>query len=186
MKLRAVKTRDKRPDWGSWEYAAMRERLTGTHLWRSVGPRRRPKRQHAIETETIDRLRNAALLDLPRDCAQAKRIERNRRRRTQKGQVAEPRRQFELAHRQIALDVFLRDQPRNGGFLVAELIDQLKIDRLAAGEDPSVRDFLEQGVVHAAPRFHQIAEPRIGVLDQRVERRARFRTGRLKAIGRGL
>src|SRR5450631_2638346 len=154
MKLRAVKTRDKRPDWGSWEYAAMRERLTGTHLWRSVGPRRRPKRQHAIETETIDRLRNAALLDLPRDCAQAKRIERNRRRRTQKGQVAEP-------------------------------IDQLKIDRLAAGEDPSVRDFVEQRVVHAAPRLHQIAKPRIGVLDQRVEGRTRFRTGRFKAIGCG-
>src|SRR5450631_141701 len=186
MKLRAAKTRDKCPDWGSCEYAAMREERTGPDLWRSVGPCGRPQRQHAVETETIDRLRNATLLDLPRDGAQAERVEGNGGRRAQKGQVAEPRRQFEIAHRQIALDVFLCDQPGYGGFLVAELIDQFKIDRLAAGEDPSVRDLLEQGIVHAAPRLHQIAEPGIGVLDQRVERRARFRTGRFKAIGRSL
>ena len=60
----------------------MREERTEPDLWRSVGSPGRPQRQHAIETETIDRLRNATLLDLPRDGAQAERVERNGSRRT--------------------------------------------------------------------------------------------------------
>ena len=90
------------------------------------------------------------------------------------------------AHRQVALDALLRDQPGNGGLLVAELIDQLEIDRLTAGEDPSVRDFFEQRVIHAAPLLHQTAEPRIGILHQRLQSGARFGTGRFKTVGRGL
>src|ERR1700719_3165039 len=122
MKLRAAKTRDKRPDSGSSNTPQCGRSGPEPDLWRSVGPCGRPQRQHAVKTETIDRLRDATLLDLPRDGGQAERVEGNGSRRAQKGQVAEPRRQFEIAHRQVALDVFLRDQPRYGGFLVAELI----------------------------------------------------------------
>src|SRR6266852_5096804 len=124
MKLRAAKTCDKRANGGLWQSPAMRNNGGRAGLRRSVGPCGLPQRQHAIESETIDRLCNAGLLDLPRDRAQTERVERDRRRRSQKGQVAEPRRQLEIAYRQIFLDAFLRDQPRNGGFLVAELIDQ--------------------------------------------------------------
>ena len=109
----------------------------------SIGSRGTPQRQHAIETEAIDRLRDAGLLDLPRDPAQAERVQRNRRRGSQKSQVAEARRQFEIVHRQVALDAFLCDQPCNSGLLVTELIDQLQIDGLTTGEDTSVRDFVQ-------------------------------------------
>src|SRR5580693_2981872 len=103
----------------------MREDRAETGLAGSIGSRGMPQRQHAIETEAIDRLRDAGLLDLPRNRAQAERVEGNGRRGSQKSQVAEARRQFEIAHRQIALDAFLSDQPCNSGLLVAELIDQL-------------------------------------------------------------
>src|SRR4029453_14390282 len=46
-----------------------------------------------------------------------------------------------------------------GGFLVAELIDQLEIDRLTAGKHPPVRDFFEQRIVQAAALFDEPAEP---------------------------
>src|SRR6202171_2907417 len=130
---------DKGPDRVFRQHSQCGRIVPEPYLWRSVGPRRRPQRQHTIETEAIDRLRDAALLDLPRDRAQAERVEGNGSRRAQGSQVTEPRRQLEIAHRQIALDVFLRDQPRTSGFLVAELIDQLEIDRLAAGADACVR-----------------------------------------------
>src|SRR3977135_3994539 len=125
-----------------------------------------PQRQHAIETQAMTRLRTAGLPHWPRDRPQAERIERNGSRRSQKSQVAEAWRQLEIAHRQISLDAFLRDQPRNGGFFIAELIAELEIDRLAAGKAPSVRDFFERCVVHAAPLLHEAAKPRIGILHQ--------------------
>src|SRR5450432_297396 len=121
----------------------MRERGAETGLEGSVGSRRMPQRQHAIQPQAVDGLYDTGLFDLPCNRTQAERVERNGSCRSQKSQVAEVRRQFEIAHRQIALDVLLRDQPYERGFLIAELIDQLEIDRLVAGEDPPVRDFVE-------------------------------------------
>src|SRR5207302_10837595 len=46
-----------------------------------------PQRQHSIETQAVDRLCDAGLLDLPRDGAQAEGVERNRSRGAQKSQV---------------------------------------------------------------------------------------------------
>src|SRR5437868_5324380 len=95
---------------------------------RAPGP---PQSQHAVEAELIDRASDAGLLDLPRDRAEAERIEGDGGRRAQESQIAEPRAQLEIAYRQIALDLLLGDQPRHRGFLVAELIDQLQFDRPA-------------------------------------------------------
>src|SRR5260370_14811249 len=117
-----------------------------------------PQGQPPVQAQAIDRLRNPGLLDLPRDRAQTERIERNRSRRSQKSQVAEAWRQLVITHRQIALDAFLRHQPCNGGFLIAELIDQLEIDRLTTSKNPPVRDFFEQRIVDPAPLFDESAE----------------------------
>src|ERR1700722_16023409 len=144
MKMARVKTRDKWPDRGFVTTLAMREDRTEPGWPGSIGSRGMPQCQHAIETEAIDRLRDTGLLDLPRNPAQPERVQGNGRRGSQKGQVAEARRQFEIVHRQVALDVFLCDQPCDSGFLVAELIDQLQIDRLTTGEDTSVGDFVQQ------------------------------------------
>src|SRR5881227_1457668 len=64
-----------------------------------------------------------------------------------------------------------------------KLIDQFQVHRLMPGENPSVRNFVEQGFIHAAPRLHQAAKPGIGIFHQIIECRARFGTGRLKSIG---
>ena len=45
----------------------------------------------------------------------------------------------------------------------------LEFDRLAASENPPVRDLFQQRVIHAAPILHQATEPGIGILHQRVE-----------------
>src|ERR1700682_4559787 len=117
----------------------MREEGTETRLSGSIRPGRTPQRQHPIEPQAIDRLNDARLLDMSCDRAQTECVERNGGRRSQESQVAEARRQLEIAHRQIALDVLLRNQPGDRCLLIAELIDQLEVDRLAAGEDTPVR-----------------------------------------------
>src|SRR3954467_4215490 len=99
--------------------------------------------QHAGETEPVDRLAETALLDPARDCRQARGIERDRRGGTQEGELTELGRQLVVAHRQIAFDLVLRDQPGHRGLLVAELIDQLEIERLPPGEDTAVGDLVE-------------------------------------------
>jgi hypothetical protein len=116
---------------------AQRETTARTHPRGSIRPRGTPQCQHPVESEAIHRLRYAGLLDLARHRTQSERIERDRGRRSQECQVAEPGAQLEIAYRQITLDLLLGDQPCDRGLLVAELIDQLEVDRLAAGEDPS-------------------------------------------------
>src|SRR4051812_27284049 len=109
----------------------------------SIGSRGPPQRQHSVEPELIDRLRNTGLLDLPRDGAQTEGIERNGGGGTQERQVAEARAELVVAYRQIALDLLLGHQPSDRSFFVAELIDQLQLHRLPAGEDASVRNLFK-------------------------------------------
>src|SRR5215813_10387076 len=49
----------------------------------------------------------------------------------------------------------LLDMPCHRGLFVAEFINQLEVNRLAAGKHPSVRDFFKLRVVHAAAFLHQ-------------------------------
>ena len=89
-------------------------------------------------------------------------------------------------HGKLAVDLLLRNEPGDGGLLIAQLIDKLQRDRLPAGKDPAVGGLFERRIVHVAPAFHQIAEPGVGILHKRIDGRARFRTRRLEAVGRGL
>src|ERR1700694_3073782 len=110
---------------------AMRENRAWLLPRGSIRGRRPPQGQHSIEPELVDRLGYAGLLDLPRDGAQTEGIERDGRGGSQERQVAEARAEFEIAYRQVALDLLFGDQPGDRGFFVAELIDQLQLDRLA-------------------------------------------------------
>src|SRR5882757_8194722 len=121
---------------------AGRENTETTLAHRLIGSSRAPQGQHALQTEAVDRLRHGGPLDLPCNRAEAERVERHRGRGSQECQVAEARIELEVAHRQVALDLPLGDEPRYRGLFVAEPIDQLEIDRLAAGEDATVRDLL--------------------------------------------
>src|SRR6185437_11530356 len=112
-----------------------------------------------------------------RDVAEAKRFERDRSCRAQKCEVTETRLQLVISHWQIGLYAFLLDEPLHRGFFVAEFIDQLEIDRLVAGENPTVRYFFELVIGHAAAFFHEATEPGIGILYQRIQGGARFRAG---------
>jgi hypothetical protein len=80
---------------------------------RAGGP---PQSQHPVEVELIDRSSDAGLLDLPSDRAQTERIEGDGGRRAQESQVAEPRGELIIAHRQFAFDLLLGDQPCDRGF----------------------------------------------------------------------
>src|SRR5215813_8553741 len=111
----------------------MREKPSNAVRPPSIARRGMPQRQHAVERETIDRLRHAALLDLTRDAAQAERVERDGGRRAQEGEIAKARHELVIAHRQVLLDALLRLKPCDRGLLVADLVDQLELDRLTAG-----------------------------------------------------
>src|ERR1700743_998477 len=121
-----------------------------------------------------------------RNVAETERFERDRRRRAQECEVTKTGLQPVIAHWKIGLYALLRDQPFHRGFFIAELVDQFKVDRLMAGEDTSIRDFFELLITHAATLFDETAEPGIGILHERIQRGARFRTVWLKAIRRGL
>src|SRR3954467_15910036 len=108
---------------------AMRENGSKTVLRGSIRARGAPQRQHAVEAELIDCTHNTRLLDLPRDRAKPERIKGDGSRRGPESQVADPRDELEVAHRQVALVLLLGAQPRDRGFFVAELIDQLQLDR---------------------------------------------------------
>src|SRR5258708_37010106 len=82
---------------------AVRERATETGRSGSIAPRGLPQRQHAVQAQAIDRLRNAGLLDWPRDRAEAERVARNRCSSWQESQGAETRRRFVVEHRQTGL-----------------------------------------------------------------------------------
>src|SRR5438105_2110040 len=90
---------------------AMREDRAKPVLRGSIRARRAPQSQHAVQSELIDGPGHAGLLDLPRDRAQAERIECDGGRGAQESQVAEPRIQLEITYRQVALDLLLGDQP---------------------------------------------------------------------------
>src|SRR5205807_6721945 len=122
---------------------AVRENVTKSSRCGSVGGCGAPQRQHAVERELIDRLADAGLLDLARDGTQAERIEGDGSCRAQERQVPELRCQLEITHWQIAFDLLFGNQPGNGCFFIAELIDQLQFDRLTAGEDAAICDLFE-------------------------------------------
>src|SRR6185312_14322017 len=131
----AARTTSQRAQRGYAATPAVRENVAKRSRCGSVGGRGAPQRQHAVERELIDRLGNAGLLDPARDGTQAERIERDGSRRAQERQVPELWSQLVVAHRQIALDLLFGNQPGNGGFFIAELVDQLQFDRLTASED---------------------------------------------------
>jgi hypothetical protein len=65
----SAKRRDKRPDSRVAAMLAMREDGPAPDISRSIGPRGLPQRQHSIETEAVDGLHQAGMLDLARDRA---------------------------------------------------------------------------------------------------------------------
>ncbi len=75
--LGSVKSRDKWPNWGMRRFLQCGENCIGEHAFTVSWFRRLPQRQHAVEPEAIDRLGHAALLEPPRNGAQAERIERD-------------------------------------------------------------------------------------------------------------
>ena len=58
----------------------------------------------------------------------------------QERQVAEAAVQLIVAHRQLGVDFLLLRQPGDGGLLVADLVDELELDALAAGKHAAVGD----------------------------------------------
>ena len=68
----------------------------------SIGRGGVPERQHSIETEAIDRLCHAGLLNVACDRAQAERIQRDGSRRSQERQITEARRQLVLRDESVA------------------------------------------------------------------------------------
>src|SRR5262249_34467284 len=137
--LRSAKRRDRRPD----RVPSQFDKTVKNGIDGSIARSRLPKGQHSVERETIDCLRHTGLPDLTRQGIQTHRIEHDRRRGAQESQVSKLRIEFVVAHRQILLDALLLDQPRNRGFLVTELIDQLEVDGLTAGENPAVGNLFE-------------------------------------------
>src|ERR1700748_1799774 len=121
-----------------------------------------------------------------RNVAETERFERDGRRCAQEWETTKTRLWLVIADRKIGLYAFLRDEPFHRGFFIAKLVNQVEVDRLMAGEDTSIRDFFQLLITHAATLFDETAEPGIGILHQRIQRSARFGTGRLKAIRRGL
>ena len=65
--------------------------------------------------------------------------------------------------------------------LVADLVDELEVDRLPAGEHAAVGDVVERVVVELAAVLHHVLEPVVGIPDERIDRGARLRAGRLEA-----
>ena len=102
----------------------------------------------------------------------------------QERQIAEATVQLVIPHRQLRVDVLLLGQPGYAGPLVAKFVDQLKSDALMAGENAAVGDGLQLVVVEMATILHQTAEPGVGILDDRFDRRACFGRRRLKAVRR--
>src|SRR5436309_2056950 len=96
-----------------------------------VRGRRVPKSQETVKVETLDRLHRPGGLDLPRQRAQAQRVEDGDRRRMQEWQVAEPIAQPVVADRRLRIDVLRLREPGDGGLLVAQLVDELEGDALA-------------------------------------------------------
>ena len=69
---------------------------------------------------------------------------------------------------------------------VADLVDSFRPIGLTAGEDAAVGDRLQLLVVEMAAILHQAFEPGVGILDDRFDRGARLRRGRLEAVRRCL
>src|SRR5262245_58908537 len=145
-----------------------------------------PKGQETVKVETLHRLHRAPLFQPPRERAQTHGVEGRDHGGVQERQVAEPVAQPIVAYRRRRIDVLFLCQPRKRGPLVADLVDELERDALPPGKDAAVGHALERRIVEVAARLHHAAEPGIGVRDDRLDRRARLRRGRLKAVGRGL
>src|SRR4029079_2461500 len=96
------------------------------------------------------------------------------------------RRKRHVAYRRVSRHLLFLLQPGQRCALIAKLIDQLEIERLAAGEDPAVRNLRQLGIVELAAVLHHAFEPGIGVADERGDRRTGFGAGRLKPARRGL
>ena len=138
--------------------------------------RRVPKRQQTVKVEPLDRLHGAPCLDCRASEAEADRIEHRDRRRVQERQVAERGRAACSRAPAVFGSIFfsLASQAMRV-VLVAELIDQLERDGLAAGEHAPVGDAASVGIVELPALLHQAAEPGIGIHDDRLDRRARLR-----------
>ena len=88
-----------------------------------------PKRQQTVKVEPLDRLHRAPFLDAAGERGEADRLEHRDRGGMQERQVAEPVAQPIVAHRRLRVDVLFLRQPGDRGLLVAELVDQLELDR---------------------------------------------------------
>src|SRR5215470_2683137 len=89
-------------------------------------------------------------LDLPGKRLETDRIEHRDGGEVQKRQVAEPSLDVPVAHGQLGVDALFLREPGDRGLLVAEFVDELDLDALAAGEHASVGDAIERRIVEMA------------------------------------
>ena len=138
-----------------------------------------------VKVESLDRLHRTPFLNATRHGAQSHRFE-GPGRDMEEGKLAETRLQRIIAHRCIGRHLLFLLQPCQRSLLVAQSVDQLEADGLAAGEDAPVRHLRKLRVVHLSPILHQALKPGIGIEHDGLNRGTRFRAGGLKAVGRGL
>ena len=162
--------------------ASGREFYPAADRIRSIRRAGSPQRQHAVEVQLIGGLQQSGLFRpcgrfTPRPTASSVTDAAVRK------NVRSPNFGVSLKSRtgRSALTFLSETSHAMAVFLVAELIDQLEIDRLPPGEDAAVRDFLQAARCPCrAVLCTMIAEPGVGILHQRIQSGARGpRAGRL-------
>src|ERR1700722_7366926 len=100
--------------------------------------RRVPKRQQPVKIELFDGLQESERLQLPCHRPEAQGFEQRRRAEMDEGQLVEARRQPPVADRRLRVDVVRLGKPFDRLALLADLVGELELDRLASGEHPAV------------------------------------------------
>ena len=106
-----------------------------------------PKGQETVKVQPLDRLDRAGGLELLRERTQPHGVEDRDRGEVQEREIAEAVFQSEVAHAKRRIDALFLRQPGKSLLLVAELVDELDLQALAAGEDAAIGDALDSGMV---------------------------------------